>query len=269
VTGRLIISPHLDDAVLSCWHAITTAPEPATVVTLFAGLPSAAAKVAPWDRASGVTDPAEHVLRRRREDEAALGLCGARFVHCDFLDDQYRDWARPRRALIERLEELTKDAEEVWVPAGIGAHPDHVLAAEAALSATAGRRRVLYADLPYATHRRAGLGAGERRALTPRQKVKAALIRSPYVPDRPPTPYRLTAEEQGAKRRCLDRYESQLPGLARAHGDWWDNRELFGLEWWWPGDDVVQPRRGGAVHWSICRLRRKWGERERQRRQAS
>ena len=266
MNGRLIISPHLDDAVLSCWHAITAAVQPAIVVTLFAGLPSAAAKVAPWDSASGVTNPAEHMVRRRREDEAALGVCGARFVHCDFLDDQYRGWARPRRALIERLEELTKDAEEVWVPAGIGGHPDHVLAAEAALTATGGRRRVLYADLPYAAHRSAGLHPGGWRSLTTRQRVQAALIRSPYVPGWAPTPYLLTAQEQEAKRNCLDRYESQLSALAGAHSDWWQNRELFGLEWWWPLDEVVHPPRSGAVHWWICRLRRKWGEMERRRR---
>ena len=75
MNGRLIISPHLDDAVLSCWHAITAAVQPAIVVTLFAGLPSAAAKVAPWDSASGVLlyPSRPRLLGRAEEVEAIAG----------------------------------------------------------------------------------------------------------------------------------------------------------------------------------------------------
>lgn len=258
MTGRLIISPHLDDAVLSCWHAITSGAEPAVVVTLFAG-PPGAAEVGHWDRISGVTDATEQMALRRGEDEAALQACGALSIHCDFVDDQYRRWNRPRRALVARIRELTKDADEVWVPAGIGGHPDHVLAAETALAATVGRRRVMYADLPYAARRSAGLYPGSL-SLTARQKMQAAVLRSPYVPARAPTPYRLTAEQQKAKRASLECYESQLAALAVAHNDWWENHDLFALEWSWPLDEV-QHGRNDAVHWWICRARREWGKR--------
>jgi len=269
LTGRLIVSPHLDDAVLSCWHAMAAASEPATVVTLFAGLPDAAAKLAPWDSVSGATDPAAQMRRRRMEDEAALEACGARFVHCEFRDDQYRGWVRPRQALIDRLGELAEDADEVWLPAGIGGHPDHVLAAEAALSATVGRRRVLYADLPYAARGWAATHGADPRSSTGRKRfrelVRAAMIASPYAPGCPPTSYRLSGPEQDAKRSCLEEYQSQLPALTRAHTEWWQNPEMFGWEWWWPLDvrvssSVVMRVRGGWGHWSVCRMRRRWGQ---------
>ena len=263
VAGRLIVSPHLDDAVLSCWHAMSAASQPVTVVTLFAGVPNAAAELAPWDRASGATSPGAQMLRRRREDEAALTACGAHLVHCEFLDDQYRGWARPRRELIARLEQLAEDAEEMWLPAGIGGHPDHVLAAEAALSATVGCRRVLYADLPYAAR-----GRAEQNLAA---KLRAALIASPYAPGWPPASCRLTRSEQDAKRSCVEEYQSQLPFLTRAHPNWWRNPDVFEWEWWWPLDGGVSPRPGGVLtrirgdwgHWWLCRTRQRWGERRR------
>src|SRR5260221_250807 len=125
---------------------MTVAREPVTVVTLFAGWPDAGAELAPWDEACGARSPAEQIRRRRREDEAALRACRVRVVHCEFLDADYRSGPAPRRALIDRIAALAEETDEVWLPAGIGGHPDHVLAAEAALAATIGHRRVLYAD---------------------------------------------------------------------------------------------------------------------------
>jgi LmbE family N-acetylglucosaminyl deacetylase len=269
VTGRLIVSPHLDDAVLSCWHALASAPEPATVVTLFAGVPDAATELSRWDRASGATDPSAQMRLRRREDEAALSACGARFVHCAFLDDQYRGWARPRRALVDRLVELVEDADEVWIPAGFGGHPDHVLAADAALAATVGRRRMLYADLPYATRGPAALQGADpipskgRGRL--RETVRSALVASPYAPGHPPLSHRLSGPEQQAKRRCLGEYHSQLPVLAGRFAEWWQEPDVFGWEWWWPLDGDGSSRRAVAnasviPHWWVRRLRQRWGQ---------
>jgi LmbE family N-acetylglucosaminyl deacetylase len=272
VKGRLIVSPHLDDAVLSCWHALASASGPATVVTLFAGVPDAATEPSRWDRASGATDPAAQMRLRRKEDEAALTACGSRFVHCDFLDDQYRGWARPRRELVDRLAELVEDADEVWIPAGFGGHPDHVLAAEVALAATVGRRRMLYADLPYATRGQAALQGGDP---TPskggeklREAVRSEFTSSPYAPGDPPRSHRLSGPEQEAKRRCLEEYHSQLPVLAERFSEWWQQPDVFGWEWWWPLDGEGSSKRAGArtpvvPHWWVRRLRQRWGGRRR------
>lgn len=265
--GRLIVSPHLDDAVLSCWHALAPMSEPATVVTLFAGIPGPATEPSRWDRASGATDPAAQMRLRRKEDEAALTARGARFVHCDFLDDQYRGWARTRRPLVDRLAALVDGADEVWIPAGFGGHPDHVLAADAALAATAGRRRILYADLPYATRGRAALQQGPtqsegRQGL--KDKVRSAVVASPYVPGGPPESYRLSGPEQEAKRRCLEEYRSQLGVLTKRFPEWWHEPDVFGWEWWWPleaeGSSGRTVTAGPAAHWWVRRLRQRRGQ---------
>jgi LmbE family N-acetylglucosaminyl deacetylase len=213
---------------------MTATPGPATVVTLFAGLPDAGTELSPWDRDCGGTDPAQHTLHRRREDEAALTKCGARFVHCDFLALRYRGEDK-RRALVDQLEELARTADEMWLPAGIGGHPDHILTAEAGLLASVGCRRVLYADLPYATKVSAKANRSAKKSL--RERAWTSLWGFPPVPPSLPMAYRLSAEEQDAKRRCLDEYDSQLPKLSQAFPEWWQDPEVFEWEWWWPLDD--------------------------------
>src|SRR3954468_1605952 len=52
MTATTILSPHLDDAVLSCWHVLT-GPGEVAVVNVFAGVPPAGAPVGWWDRLSG------------------------------------------------------------------------------------------------------------------------------------------------------------------------------------------------------------------------
>ena len=45
----VILSPHLDDAVLSCWHVLS-GPADVRVINLFAGLPALGAAPGWWDR---------------------------------------------------------------------------------------------------------------------------------------------------------------------------------------------------------------------------
>src|SRR5919109_876181 len=73
VVGRppVVLSPHLDDAVFSCWHIV--GEEKARVVTVFAGIPPAGTPLPRWDEMTGATDPATRVRERIAEDEAALG----------------------------------------------------------------------------------------------------------------------------------------------------------------------------------------------------
>jgi LmbE family N-acetylglucosaminyl deacetylase len=92
-----VVSPHLDDAVLSCAGLIAGAPG-TTVVTVFAGLPPARDASTPaeflpgstiWDQASGFAAGDDVVGLRRAEDRAALAQLGAVPRWLDFLDSQY------------------------------------------------------------------------------------------------------------------------------------------------------------------------------------
>src|SRR5437588_12361838 len=100
-----ILSPHLDDAVLSCWHLLTE-PHEVMVVNVLAGVPAAGAVTGWWDTSSGSTDSREAVMDRIEEDRGALALAGRVPLNLEFLDDQYRD----APAAVDRVLDVLRDA---------------------------------------------------------------------------------------------------------------------------------------------------------------
>jgi hypothetical protein len=73
-------------------------------------------------------------------------------VHLDEPEALYRDGDPDLGRAVERLTDLMKAADEVWLPSAIGGHRDHAFAREAGLraAAAAGHAEVmLYADFPY------------------------------------------------------------------------------------------------------------------------
>lgn len=92
-----VVSPHLDDAVLSCAGLIAGAPA-TTVLTVFAGYPPVRDAATPaeflpgttfWDQACGFAAGDDVVGLRRAEDRAGLAHLGALPHWLDFLDSQY------------------------------------------------------------------------------------------------------------------------------------------------------------------------------------
>ena len=142
--GRtVVVSPHLDDAVLSCWRLLRTAPE-TTVVTCFAGIP-----------ATAEGESRRYLEARRSEDRAALGDLEVSVEHLDFFDEPLRTGPAPGPALQARLAPLLAGADTVAVPVAIGLHADHVLARDAVLgwlreADRPPRTLLLLADIPYA-----------------------------------------------------------------------------------------------------------------------
>lgn len=230
--NRLIVSPHLDDAVLSAWHAM--ADGPTTVVTVFAGIPVSDTPVPAWDQAAGAHNSAKLMQQRHAEDLKVLEAIEAQPVHLDFLDEQYRDGRPPTQAIIDALDQLVQDYDEVWLPAGVGGNPDHRIVAEAALAATIGRVRVMYADQPYATRDWSGVLASPLDKLeTVEAWTKAVLDTSPLAPPRVPVVRHLDGGETMAKRAALAQYASQLPLLIKVFPEWWNDPVLFDKEWFW------------------------------------
>jgi LmbE family N-acetylglucosaminyl deacetylase len=145
----LLLSPHLDDAVIDCW-SVLTGPEPVAVANVFAGVPGPGA-VAHYDRIAGARDSAEHVRQRIAEDREALALAGRFPVNLDLLARPYRH-ARPEPSFA-RLDATLADrvpaASVVYAPAALGApHPDHEVVRDYAIALRDMPVR-LYADLPY------------------------------------------------------------------------------------------------------------------------
>ena len=146
------ISPHLDDAALSASVSLRDAG--ATVLTVFAGMPASGLTVSLWDRVTGASSSAKRQAERLAEDAAVMTMLSARGGYLDEREVQYRQ-AEPAPdvdRLARRIAEYLTNASQVWLPAAIGRHPDHVLARDAGLraAAIAGHQGVMvYADFPY------------------------------------------------------------------------------------------------------------------------
>jgi LmbE family N-acetylglucosaminyl deacetylase len=145
----LIVSPHLDDAVLSVGQVMAGRPN-MTVVTLFAGIPQNRDMVTGFDTSSGFDNAAQAVLTRRAEDQAALRLLHARPVWFDFADNQYGEPADPT-AIEDKLMAVAAVVSPTLLIGPLGlVHPDHhaTRSAYEALVAATGIEAWIYEDLP-------------------------------------------------------------------------------------------------------------------------
>ena len=139
----VVLSPHLDDAVLSCSSLM--ASRRSLIATFF-------------------TEGDARYEARRAEDLEAAKIIGAATRHLGFRDAPFRSvrhqsfvgivggWARPllsvEKAMAALLEEL--DPELVLAPLGVGNHVDHRLLRAAATKLVRPERLLYYEDLPYA-----------------------------------------------------------------------------------------------------------------------
>jgi LmbE family N-acetylglucosaminyl deacetylase len=170
----LLVSPHLDDAILSC-AALVHRAESIEVLTIFAGSPDPPQR-GWWDERCGFENSTESMATRRREDAAAYAGTPHRLEYLELLELQHV----PGRTTDDR-DEIAR-AMRTWLgdrptgtvalPAGAGCpmgrlarwrrrlrretcsppqHPDHVFVRDIGLeivgdsSATA----LLYEELPY------------------------------------------------------------------------------------------------------------------------
>lgn len=174
----IFVSPHLDDAVLSCGGGITRlvrAQIPVTVVTVFTadqppGQPLS--RLARRAHASwGVGD--QPFSARRAEDAAGLELLGARREHLGLHDAIYRrstagealyadPLTPPAAEDLERFLPVLADAvhpalsaasreTRVFCPAGTGGHVDHRLVRQAVEQVAEADAIVYYDEYPYST----------------------------------------------------------------------------------------------------------------------
>ena len=203
----LVISPHFDDAVLSCGHWLHTNPG-AVVATVCSGDPGPGIPASTgWDADAGFATASEATNARRAEDSAALAVLGSGQRLLGFLDNPYRV-GRPldengcvEEAVAALLDELRPSL--CLVPLGL-LHPDHVgtgLAARAALRGRPTCTAVAYRDLPYAFMPDWPHLEAEARAAIQAEGVEMTL----YSTALPMT--------DDAKRQAVGCYASQLPLL--------------------------------------------------------
>jgi LmbE family N-acetylglucosaminyl deacetylase len=174
---HLFLSPHLDDAALSCGGAIhrwAAAGERVLVVSVMAGDPpdDGFSPFAAYQHAQWNLRPRQAYAIRRSEDREALGILGAEVAQLTFVDCIYRrgpegayynsddeifgpvdpDDAELVRDLGQQFGTLAPgegDEPTVYAPLGVGGHVDHQLVRRAA-EAWLDSRLVYYEDYPYA-----------------------------------------------------------------------------------------------------------------------
>jgi LmbE family N-acetylglucosaminyl deacetylase len=188
----VVVSTHLDDAVMSCWTLLDGASN-VTVVTVFTGGPEPGF-VGAWDRDSDAPDSATRMQQRRDEDIAALAVAGCPYVHVGLLEIQYGGGTCPPGALDSHL----SGADVVYAPAGIGVrhvNKEHGRVREAVLALRPDAR--LYADQPYCgfrddTELATELAGGRQREIS-----------------------ELNAEQRARKSRAIHCYRGELAKLVR------------------------------------------------------
>lgn len=180
VYSHIYLSPHYDDASLSCGGAIhqqTQAGQAALVITVCAAPPLLNSPFSSY--AEGMHrswgNPADVVATRQAEDQASLEILGADYLRLDFNDCIYRGYSQrgewfynndpelfgtihPQdepliNQVVAALLELTPvEAETViYAPLAVGHHVDHQIAHAAAWQLRQhGRQIAFYEDYPYA-----------------------------------------------------------------------------------------------------------------------
>lgn len=171
--AHIYVSPHLDDAVLSCGGAIalgTARGEGVLVVTLCAGAPADGVVLGPMARglhASWGLPPGALMRARRQEDAAAAEVLGADTLWLGFQDAIYRlpeaygeeaalfGALAPEDPLVAELRPVLEallarcPGAVLHAPLGVGGHVDHRAAYSAAAAFASSGSVRFYEDFPY------------------------------------------------------------------------------------------------------------------------
>ncbi len=169
----LVLSPHLDDAVLSCADHILEWKKQGyeiNIVTIFTSFKSS--QVSPFAKhyleSSGFSDVISFEKARKKEDINAMTALGVEWKHLNFIDGAFRTVGTKQLytqtklfsgqlnpsdlLLIPKLKKEFKnfEFEFVLITLGIGRHVDHVLTKLFADKYFINLRKWYYVDWPYA-----------------------------------------------------------------------------------------------------------------------
>jgi LmbE family N-acetylglucosaminyl deacetylase len=153
-----VVSPHLDDAVLSLGAAIarwTRSRSHVVLVTVLANNPDLAGRAEQWDRQAGFATRREAATKRRVEDARACAILGANPEWLPFGDKEH-----PRGGtdgeIRKALQRAVGDADVLLVPGYplTQAGGDHLFVTRIALGLPERPLHIgLYAEQPYAANR--------------------------------------------------------------------------------------------------------------------
>lgn len=200
--ANVIISPHIDDAVFSCWHLLQ---EPdASVVTMFAGVPAKGTKTL-WDWICGTADGESMMQKRLQENAAVFDRFGVTFHNLDYLDRQYRPSKRDIAEMADAILAVADKDSTFFAPlAGskFYRHPDHIAVREVGKRLLdQGRNVSFYVDIPYMQ-----TPARPTPELLRRMSQRASKIIERQCSA---TVTEISEQEQAGKREAMHTYQSQ------------------------------------------------------------
>ena len=208
MTHVVVISPHLDDGIMSVGGTIRLLKMLGVctkVVTLFAGDPSWVGPPSIWDAKRGTDTAAEAFAFRRAEDRAACASIGAKPVWLPFLDGSYVSQHDPDEVW-RSLQPHLVGTTAVMVPGVPLCHPDHLFATELLISRLdASIPLLFYAEYPYALRPRYLPGFIRGRVpIDLTRLLGEPLVRRSVL---------LDARGRAAKRRAVACYQGELKRL--------------------------------------------------------
>jgi LmbE family N-acetylglucosaminyl deacetylase len=234
----VFLSPHLDDAALSCGGQIADRVlegQSVLIVTVFAG-DGPSARRSPLARKieRGWNLGDDGMEKRRAEDEEACGLLGAACEHWSFQDAIHRRDPASGGPVYDTLPELLSPPKPVdeplveriaarldtlapfgtlFAPLAVGGHADHFLTRWAAEEAVDPEHLVYYEDYPYS-----------RRTRAVEHALEGEGIGAAWRPERVP----VSAAAFRKRTRAVLAHRSQLWPLFKG-----GLAARFSLWWWW------------------------------------
>ncbi|MBP7741018.1 PIG-L family deacetylase [Candidatus Woesebacteria bacterium] len=214
-----ILSPHLDDAVLSLTDHILLWQKKGidvTIITVFSSFSASklTTDTSSYIQKSGFKTVKKFELARKKEDVTAMQLLKLhkKYIHLDFIDGGFREInlkpvyesydelfsgkIRDDDSYLQKidvtLQELLSGFSTIIAPIGIGNHADHIIVRNSAKIACRRKSLLFYADYPYALHKK-------------NWSVKNCLYHL-FTP-------KTTIDISSEKRRILAAYSSQIPIL--------------------------------------------------------
>ena len=162
----VVVSPHLDDAVLSLGAALSHAVRrgaDVTVLTVLAGDPASSSPACWWDVQAGFRTAGDAATARRQEDARACSILGVALQWLPFSDSLHGPV--PEDEVVAALRTELQGFDLILLPGFPLAHPDHRLLNRLVLEQVQPQARMLlYAEQPYYLREGGGPPAGWKPA---------------------------------------------------------------------------------------------------------